>query len=94
MMQDGQETYVVGLFDQFNAREHAKALELTWAGSLASLCTPARDLCQALQMNSAYVGQLAPASTITNCAYFQMADSLRWLSPHQHLHQHLPQEAA
>lgn len=31
-------------------------------------------------MASAYVGQVSPASTITNCHYFQMADSLRWLS--------------
>jgi toluene monooxygenase system protein E len=31
-------------------------------------------------MASAYVGQVSPASTITNCNYFQMADSLRWLS--------------
>jgi toluene monooxygenase system protein E len=31
-------------------------------------------------MASAYAGQVAPASTITNCNYFQMADSFRWLS--------------
>lgn len=31
-------------------------------------------------MASAYVGQVSPASTITNCNYFQMADSLRWVS--------------
>lgn len=80
MMQDGQETYVFGLFDQFNAREHDKSLEKTWAGTLARIYTPARYLFHTLQMGSAYVGQMAPASTITNCAYFQMADSLRWLS--------------
>ncbi|MDH1209934.1 aromatic/alkene monooxygenase hydroxylase subunit beta [Pseudomonas chengduensis] len=80
MMQDGQETYVYGLFDQFNTREHDKSLEKTWAGTLARIYTPARYLFHTLQMGSAYVGQMAPASTITNCAYFQMADSLRWLS--------------
>jgi toluene monooxygenase system protein E len=80
LMQDGQETYVYGLFDQFNTREHDKSLEKTWAGTLARLYTPARYLFHTLQMTSAYVGQMAPASTITNCAYFQMADSLRWLS--------------
>jgi toluene monooxygenase system protein E len=80
MMQDGQEAYVFGLFDQFNAREHDKSLEKTWAGTLARIYTPARYLFHTLQMGSAYVGQMAPASTITNCAYFQMADSLRWLS--------------
>ncbi len=80
LMQDGQETYVYGLFDQFNAREHDKGLEPTWAGTLARLYTPARYLFHTLQMASAYVGQMAPASTITNCAYFQMADMLRWVS--------------
>jgi toluene monooxygenase system protein E len=80
MLQDGQETYVVGLFDQFNEREHDKALETTWAGTLARLYTPGRYLFHTLQMASAYVMQMAPASTITNCGAFQAADSLRWLS--------------
>ena len=80
LMQDGQETYVTGLFDQFNQREHDKALDPRWAGTLARLYTPARYLFHTLQMASAYVGQVSPASTITNCNYFQMADSLRWVS--------------
>jgi toluene monooxygenase system protein E len=80
MMQDGQEAYVFGLFDQFNAREHDQSLEKTWAAALPRFYTPSRYLFHTLQMGSAYVGQMAPASTITNCAYFQMADSLRWLS--------------
>jgi toluene monooxygenase system protein E len=80
MLQDGQETYVVGLFDQFNTREHDKALDPSWAGTLARCYTPGRYLFHTLQMASAYVMQMAPASTITNCAAFQAADSLRWLS--------------
>lgn len=80
LQQDGQETYVFGLLDQFNQREHDKALDPRWAGSLARLYTPARYLFHALQMASAYVGQVSPASTITNCNYFQMADSFRWVS--------------
>ena len=80
LMQDGQETCVFGLFDQFNEREHDKALDPRWAGTLARLYTPARYLFHTLQMASAYVGQVSPASTITNCNYFQMADSLRWVS--------------
>ena len=80
LMQDGQETYVFSLLDQFNQREHDKALDTRWAGSLARFYTPARYLFHTLQMASAYVGQVSPASTITNCNYFQMADSLRWLS--------------
>lgn len=77
MLQDGQETYVFGLFDQFNEREHDKALEATRAGSLARLYTPGRYLFHTLQMTSAYIMQMAPASTITNCAAFQAADSFR-----------------
>lgn len=80
LMQDGQETYVFGLFDQFNQREHDQSLDGRWAGTLARLYTPSRYLFHTLQMASAYVGQISPASTITNCNYFQMADSLRWLS--------------
>tara|TARA_R110001583_G_scaffold168885_1_gene321740 strand:- start:3075 stop:4061 length:987 start_codon:yes stop_codon:yes gene_type:complete len=80
MMQDGQENYVFGLFDQFNSREHDKSLIPNWAGTLARIYTPARYLFHTVQMASAYVGQVAPASTITNCNYFQMADCLRWVS--------------
>lgn len=80
MMQDGAETYVTGLFDQFNEREHDKALSLNWAGTLARLYTPGRYLFHTLQMCSAYLAQMGPASTISICAAFQGADSLRWLS--------------
>ncbi|KJS30202.1 MAG: toluene monooxygenase [Pseudomonas sp. CO183] len=80
MLQDGQETYVFGLFDQFNEREHDKSLDAHWAGSLARVYTPARYLFHTLQMASVYLQQMSPASTITNCAAFQAADSLRWLS--------------
>lgn len=80
MMQDGQETYVFGLFNQFNEREHDIALDPCWAGTLARFYTPSRYLFHTVQMASAYIGQVSPASTITNCHYFQMADSFRWLS--------------
>lgn len=80
MLQDGQETYVSGLLDQFSARGHDAMLERTWAGSLARLYTPGRYLFHALQMGAAYLTQIAPASTISNCAAYQSADSLRWLT--------------
>lgn len=80
IQQDGQETYVLGLFDQFSARGHDAMLEPTWAGTLARLYTPLRYLFHALQMGSAYLSQMAPASTISNCATYQTADSLRWLT--------------
>jgi toluene monooxygenase system protein E len=80
MLQDGQETYVQGLLEQFSARGHDAMLEGTWVGSLARLYAPARYLFHALQMGSAYLAQMAPASTISNCATYQTADSLRWLT--------------
>ncbi|MGG1947430.1 aromatic/alkene monooxygenase hydroxylase subunit beta [Trinickia sp. NRRL B-1857] len=80
MQQDGQETYVLGLLDQFSERGHDAMLERPWAGTLARLYTPARFLFHALQMGSAYLTQIAPASTISNCAAYQTADSLRWLT--------------
>ena len=80
MLQDGQEAYVYGLFNQFNDREHDKSLDAGWAGTLARLYTPSRYLYHTVQMVSAYLQQMSPASTITNCAAFQAADSLRWLS--------------
>ena len=80
LQQDGQETYVQGLFDQFSARGHDAMLEPAWAGTLARLYTPARYLFHTLQMASAYLSQMAPASTISNCATYQTADALRWLT--------------
>ena len=80
LQQDGQETYVQGLFEQFSARGHDSMLDPTWAGSLARLYTPTRYLFHTLQMASAYLSQMAPASTISNCATYQTADSLRWLT--------------
>ena len=79
ILQDGQETYVRSLFDQFSDREHDLSLEEDWLKVLARLYAPARYLFHTLQMASAYVMQMAPASTITNCATFQTADCLRWV---------------
>lgn len=80
MLQDGQETYVYGLLDQFSARGHDAMLERSWAVTLGRLYTPARYLFHTLQMGSAYLVQMAPASTISNCATYQAADTLRWLT--------------
>ena len=80
LTQDGQETYVHGLFNQFNEREHDLALSPQWAGTLARLCAPTRYLFHTLQMASAYLAQMAPASTISNVASFQGMDAFRWLS--------------
>jgi toluene monooxygenase system protein E len=80
ILQDGQETYVEGLLDEFDKRENDLLLAPDWLALLARCYTPARYAFHALQMASAYVGQVAPASTITNCCYFQGADCLRLVS--------------
>jgi len=80
LLQDGQENYVFGLFDQFSDRGHDAMLDPAWVRRLARLYTPARYLFHTLQMGSAYLSQMAPASTISNVATYQTADSLRWLT--------------
>ncbi|MSR13721.1 MAG: toluene monooxygenase [Gammaproteobacteria bacterium] len=80
LVQDGQENYVYGLFDQFNERGHDQLLDLEWVRFLADAYTPSRYLFHALQLGSAYVHQMAPASTITNCATYATADHLRWVT--------------
>lgn len=80
IMQDGQETYVDGLLDEHNANDHDGGLSAAWLAHLAALYTPGRYLLHAAQMGSAYLVQMAPASTIVNCAMLQAADQLRWVS--------------
>lgn len=80
ILQDGQETYVEGLLDQHSSEDHDKGLDSEWVGSLARLFAPGRYLLHTVQMASAYLVHMAPASTISNCAAFQAADQLRWLS--------------
>lgn len=79
-MQDGQEQYVDGLLNAHDANKHDAGLPGPWIDTLAKMYTPARYLHAASQMASAYLVQIAPASTITNCAVFQEADCFRWLS--------------
>jgi len=80
IVQDGQESFVQGVFDQMSERGHDGLLERSWAGSLARLHTPMRYLFHTMQMMSAYVTMLAPASTISNSAVYQSGDHFRWLS--------------
>ena len=80
ILQDGQETYVDGLLDEFSDKQHDKGLDADWIAQLARLYTPGRYLIHSVQMASAYLVQIVPASTIENCAMLQSADQLRWVS--------------
>ncbi|MEQ8348367.1 MAG: aromatic/alkene monooxygenase hydroxylase subunit beta [Sneathiellaceae bacterium] len=80
ILQDGQETYVDGLLEEHARNGHDAGLSAEWVAALARLYTPARYPVHCLQMSSAYLVQMVPASTIENCVMFQAADQLRWLS--------------
>ena len=80
ILQDGQESYVDGLLDQYDSEGHDESLSGAWLDVLEALYTPGRYLVHTSQMASAYLVHMAPASTICNCAAFQTADALRWVS--------------
>jgi toluene monooxygenase system protein E len=78
-LQDTQEDYVDTLLDEHDRAGHDRTLTPAWVAALARAYTPGRYLLHTVQMASAYLAQMAPASTITNCAVFQEADAFRWL---------------
>lgn len=80
ILQDGQEAYVDGLLEQYSGEEHDTSLSPAWTNVLATLYTPGRYLMHTVQMASAYLVHIPPASTIGNCAAFQAADAFRWVS--------------
>jgi toluene monooxygenase system protein E len=80
IMQDTEEAYVDGLLDEHDRLGHDTRLSNQWLSTLARMYAPGRYLMHTVQMASAYLVHMAPASTITVCAAFQMADSLRWVS--------------
>lgn len=80
ILQDGQETYVDGLLEQYSGEEHDASLADAWVTCLAHLYTPGRFLLHTVQMASSYLVHIPPASTIGNCAAFQAADAFRWVS--------------
>jgi toluene monooxygenase system protein E len=80
MIQDGQESFVDALLDDHSRNEHDLGLSPQSVELLARFYTPARFLIHTVQMASAYLVTMAPASTIENCFIFQSADQFRWVS--------------
>jgi toluene monooxygenase system protein E len=80
LMQDGQESYVDGLLDDYSKNDHDAGLAPAWLEVLAQLYAPARYVVHAVQMASGYMVALAPSSTVANCFMFQCGDQLRWVS--------------
>jgi hypothetical protein len=79
-MQDEQETVVEGVLDEYGSAGHDASLPKWWVECLATLFTPTRFPVHALQMCTAYLGYMAPASYISNCAVFGAGDLLRRVS--------------
>jgi toluene monooxygenase system protein E len=75
--QDERETYLSNLVDEFERRNHDASLQEDWVQVLERLYLPARFPMHTLQMTALYMAQMAPASFMTNAAYFQAADELR-----------------
>ena len=80
MIQDGQESFVDGLLEDHSRNDHDLGLSPDSVQRLARFYTPARFLVHTVQMASAYLVTMAPASTVENCFMFQSADQLRWVS--------------
>jgi len=79
-MQDEQETIVEGILDEYGPSGHDAVQPPEWVECLATLFTPTRFPVHALQMCTAYLGHIAPASYISNCAVFAAGDLLRRVS--------------
>lgn len=77
LIQDEQETYLDELFDEFERLGHDARLGRPWLNFLRRAWGPWRFAGHGLQMTAAYLGQIAPSSSISNCAFFQAADELR-----------------
>jgi toluene monooxygenase system protein E len=76
-IQRDRETFVDGLIDAAEASHAVRQLSPGWVATLRDILVPLRFPLHALQMTALYVGQMAPSSFITNCAYFQASDELR-----------------
>ena len=76
-MQDKKENVIDGLFRQIDEDTYDDDLSDGWIEFLDHWYAPLRYPGHGLQMLAAYVGHLAPASQVTNCAAFQAADEMR-----------------
>jgi toluene monooxygenase system protein E len=77
--QDAREDVVDGLFREIDDTDYDQGLAEEWVTWLHTWYGPLRYPTHGLQMLAAYVGQMAPASRITNCAAFQAGDEMRRL---------------
>ena len=80
IVQDGQETYVENLCDEYSRLEHDKGLTPEWLDALEAFYTPGRYPLNICMMNAGYGAGFGRSSTIVNTWVYQAADSMRHLS--------------
>jgi toluene monooxygenase system protein E len=78
-LQDRKEDVIDGLSLEIDETGYDDHLPEAWIAFIDRWYAPLRFPAHGLQMLSAYVAQLAPASRISNCAAFQAADEIRRL---------------
>ncbi len=76
-LQHERETYLDLLIDHHEDNGSVEKLDSAWVDTLTRVLVPLRFPLHVLQMCGLYVGQMAPAAYITNCANFQAADEMR-----------------
>lgn len=76
-LQHDRETYLDLLIDHHEDASSVPALDKGWVDTLTALLVPLRFPLHVLQMTGLYVGQMAPAAYVINCAHFQAADEMR-----------------
>lgn len=78
-LQDDKETLVDGLLAEIDDSGYDDKLSTDWIDFLHHWYAPLRYAAHGLEMLSAYVGQMSPASRATNCSTFQASDEMRRL---------------
>jgi len=78
-LQDDKETLVDGLLAEIDDSGYDDKLSAEWIDFLHHWYGPLRYAAHGLEMHSAYLGTMAPASRVTNCCAFQAADEMRRL---------------
>jgi toluene monooxygenase system protein E len=76
-LQDKKEDVIDGLLREVDDDGYDEELSEKWVEFVDRWYAPLRFPVHGLQMLSAYVAQMAPASRVTNCAAFQAADEMR-----------------
>ncbi len=76
-LQADRERHLDALMSSIESTDHDRKLAPEWRALLDGLLSPLRYFWHGLQMQAAYVGQMAPSGRLTLVAMFQAADEMR-----------------